>query len=137
GLQWVSTAAARATGCAFGRADRQPRQDGKSAVTKPLNTPHLSTRASGWRKERPQASLGPGSVCLRLAFLHRRSRRQPAVLGHGHDVSPAARGGAGHEVDAEQRELWLALTRPDVDAAVGRLGQGGPDGDAGIAVVGW
>ena len=74
------------------------------------------------------ARLGP-------ALLHRQGRGQPAVLGDGDDVAPAVGGGAGHEADMEEGELGLALARPDEDAAVGCLGHGFLNGDAGIAVV--
>ena len=51
-------------------------------------------------------------------------------------LPPAAGGGAAHEVNPKKRQLALALRGIFEDAGVGGLGQGGANGNAGIAVVG-
>ena len=98
--------------------------------------PHAEAgRGHGLGVTGPDAPFACRPLGLRSASFHRQRRRQPAVLGYGHDIAPAVGGGAGHEAHLEECELGLALTRPDEGAAVGCLGHRLLYGDAGVAVV--
>ena len=94
------------------------------------------TRGNRSHNNRRGASIARLTTDLRTALFHWRRRREPAVLGHAHNVPPATRCCSSHEVHLEQRLVWRALAWPDENAMVRRLRNRSRNGDASVAVIG-